>query len=236
MATTFDTLLPIVRARLIEPVAKFWADSELFDIMYLGARSVWRDVVDLKGEHYMTVDITNVTLEAQATSFTGIPADVHKIIMIEPRDLTENGPNVGLVFKPLEYQNPVVQSARASLPADPQNMVVYYSIAGQGAPVSVPTIYTAPKVTSQVEIAFSYVPTLGALTNTDFLPIPGEADNAIIAWTVAYARAKEREDRSPDPAWIGVFATEKEHLLQSLGLRQYQEPSYAEGVFSEYWG
>jgi hypothetical protein len=79
------------------------------------------------------------------------------------------------------------------------------------------------------------VPTLGDLTTNDFVPIPGEADNALVAWTVAFAHAKEREDRAPDANWLSIFSTEKQHLLQSLGLRQYQEPQYVQAQFEDYW-
>jgi hypothetical protein len=87
-----------------------------------------------------------------------------------------------------------------------------------------------------VSLRFVYVPTLATMTAASTVPIPGEADNALIAWTVAYARAKERDDRSPDPGWLTVYATEKQHLLQSLGLRQLQEPEYVKAMFEEYWG
>ena len=73
------------------------------------------------------------------------------------------------------------------------------------------------------------------MTSASNNPIPGESDNAVVAWTVAYARAKEREDRSPDPNWLAVYATEKQHLLQSLGLRQLQEPEFADAMFMSYW-
>lgn len=235
MATLFSALLPVVRSRLIEPVAKFWTDDEITQIMILGARDLWRDVVDLKQEHFLTIDATNVTFPANSTQLAGVPADVHKIYIIEPRDLTINGSNSGLSFKPLEYNNLTFQAARAMSPIDPSSSVLYYAIHQAGAPVGSPIIKVSPQVTSTVLVAMTYVPALGALTVASPNPVPGESDAAIIAWTVAFARAKEREDRSPDPAWIQDYATQKAHLLQSLGLRQYQEPSYAEAIFSEYW-
>jgi len=118
---------------------------------------------------------------------------------------------------------------------DPSNEVIYYSITSAGGPVNAPVIYCAPQVTSDVAIRFWYIPTLGDLVADDAVPIPGEADNALVTWTVAYARAKEREDRSPDPAWLAVYSAEKTNLLQSLGLRQYQEPSYVDAIFQEFW-
>lgn len=238
MSTIIRDLIPIVRDRLIEPegtTGSFWSDSELVTMAILGIRDLWRDVVDLKQEHFCVIDDEHVTLEASATKLSGIPQDVHKIYMIEPRNMTANAPNVGLMFKPLEYNKNLFQLARTQSPIDPQNDTIFYALRGQGAPASAYIVDVAPKVTSQVLISFTYIPTLGTLTEDSKVPIPGEADNAIIAWTVAYARAKERDDRSPDPAWMSVYATEKSHLLQSLGLRQYQEPSYVEAMWEEYW-
>jgi hypothetical protein len=236
MASLFSDLLSSVRFKLVESTAKFWTDAELYDIMFQGARDLWRSVVDLKQEHYLTIDVTNVSMAANSTSLTGVPADVHKIYMIEPRDLTINGANHGLSFKPLEYNSDLFQMARASQAMDPGNGVIYYAIMSQGAPVGAPTIKVAPQVTSAVDLAFSYCPVLGTLTSASNVPVPGEANNAIVSWTVAFARAKEREDRSPDPAWLSIYATDKQSLLQGLGLREYQDPLYTEAIWESYWG
>lgn len=213
----------------------FWSSAELIDLENSGIRDLWRDIVDLKQEHYLTIDTTNVSLAANSSTLTGVPTDVHKVYLIEPRDLSVNGSNHGLLFKPLDYNDSMFQLARSRDAIDPTNDTIYYAIHQQGAPVAAPTILVAPKVTSAVNISFCYCPTLGALTAASTVPIPGEADNAIVAWTVAFARAKEREDHSPDPSWLAVYAAEKAHLLQSLGLREYQEPSYAHAMFDEYW-
>lgn len=231
----FSDLLTPVRNHLIETTATFWSDSEIYSHMFRGAKDLWRDVVNLKQEHYITVNNDGVTLPANSSYLSGVPEDVHKIYMIEPSDLTVNGNNHGLLFKPLPYNNNTFQLARSKDAIDPQNDTIYYDIFKAGAPVGAPQVVVAPQVTSVVKISFVYVPTLGTLASTDPIPIPGEADNAIIAWTVAYARAKEREDRSPDPSWLAAYSTEKAHLLESLGLRQYQEPSYVEAVWEEYW-
>lgn len=235
MATLISAIESEARLRLVEPTARFWTSAELVAIIAAGIRDLWRSVVDLKAEHYLTIDTTNVTLSANANTLSGVPADVHKVTMIEARDLTSNGSNNNLIFKPLEYNDPIFQAARASSVIDPQNACIYYAITGQGAPVAAPVIYIAPKVNSAVNLAFHYVPTLGTLSAASTVPIPGEADNALIAWTVAYARAKESEDRSPDPNWIALYSTEKQNLLQSLGVRQLQEPIYVKALFSEYW-
>ncbi len=78
-----------------------------------------------------------------------------------------------------------------------------------------------------------YVYTLPTLLDTDSNPIPGESDNALIAWCVAYAKAKEQEteQRVPDPGWLAIYNTEKQGLLVALTPRQEQEEEIAEGLF-----
>lgn len=238
MSTLISSLIPVIRDRLIEPegtTGSFWSDSELTAIAILGIRDLWRDIVDLKQEHFCVIDTEHVSLEAQATQLSGVPQDVHKIYMIEPRDLTEQGSNHGLIFKPLPYNDNTFQLARSQVAIDPANDTIYYALRGAGSPVGADIIDVAPKVSSQVRIALTYIPTLGVLNGDNKVPIPGEADNAIISWTVAYARSKERDDRSPDPAWLNIYATDKAHLLQSLGLRQYQDASYVTAMWEEYW-
>ncbi|SRR5258708_94857 len=235
MAQPITYAVTLARRHLIEPVANFWSDDELTQLAIQGIKDLWRDIVDLKQEHFLTKNVLNVSYQPQTTVLTGVPLDVHKVYMIEPLDLSVNGSNHGLLFKPVPYNHTDFQLARSRDAIDPTNDTIYYALSGQGSPVGATTIDVAPKVTSQVKLNFVYVPTLSGLQTTDNIPIPGEADNAITAWIVAYARAKEREDRSPDPLWITIYATEKAHLLQSLGLRQYQEPTYAEALFAEYW-
>lgn len=213
----------------------FWSSAEIVDIINKGAKDLWRDIVDLKQEHFLTIDNTNVSYAPSSRTLTGVPSDVHKIYLIEARDITENGANTGLQFLPLDYNHHDFQLARSRDAIDPKNDTIYYSVAGAGAPVGAPTIYVAPYVSSTVTISFGYVPILSNLAAGDANPIPGESDQALIAWGVAFARAKERDDRSPDENWLAIYATEKQHLLSSLGLRQYQEPIYAEAEFAEYW-
>lgn len=235
MSAQISSLLPDIRDRLLEPTARFWTDAELVRLTILGIKDLWRDIVDLKQEHFLKVDPEHVSLPANSNLLSGVPEDVHKVYNIEVLDLTFNGSNSSLTFKPLDYNDPAFQDARAASSVDPSNTVIYYAITAPGAPVGPPIIRTAPQVNSAVRLSFSYCPTLGDLSAADLIPIPGEADNALVSWTVAYARAKEREDRAPDPAWLAIYATEKQHLLTSLGLREYQEPSYASAVFAEYW-
>jgi len=236
MPTQISAITAKARKRLIEDTASFWTDNELRDICIDGIKDLWRDIVDLKQEHYLTTNTTDVSFPASSTTLIGVPTDVHKIYMLEPVDTTSNSTNVGLTFQPLDYNHKDFIRARTLDAIDPTNSSIWYSIRGAGAPVGAPEIRCAPKVNSAVSIAFTYVPTLGPMDSNSFVPIPGEADNALVAWTVAYARAKEREDRAPDQGWLAIYSTEKQHLLQSLGLREYQEPSVATALFEEYWG
>ena len=197
-------------------------------------KDLWRATVDLKQEHYISVNNTDVTLPANSSTLSGLPSDIHKVYIIEARDQSTNSTNNSLIFIPLDYNDIRFQNSRGADAVDASSNTIYYAITGQGGPVNAPTIYCAPQVTSSVNISFVYVPTLQTLTAGSIVPIPGEADNALIAWTIAFARAKERDDRSPDPNYLAVYATEKQAILQSLGLRQYQEPTFATAVFEEY--
>lgn len=242
MSTLLSTIETSARRHLNETTASFWSSAEIIDIVNQGIRDLWRDIVDLKQEHFLTFDTTNVSLAADTATITGVPADVHKVYMIEPRDVSTTSANRNLHFEPLDYNHVRFQNARSSSNIDPQNGTIYYAIAGAGSPAddsggaTSTRIYVAPKVSSAVTLQFVYVPTLAVRVAAQVNPIPGESDNALIAWIVAFARAKEREDRSPDPAWLAIYATEKNHLLQSLGLRQYQEPTIVDGLYDAYWG
>lgn len=238
MATLISSIETQARRHLVESTASFWSSAEIVDIIGKGILDLWRDIVDLKAEHYLTIDTTNVTLAADTATLTGVPTSVHKVYLIEPLNNTSSGANQNVHFDPLDYNDSAFRDARASANVDPSNVVIYYAITGQGAPVGAPTIHVAPKITSAMSLRFCYVPVLATtdLEAGDNVPIPGEADNALIAWAVAYARAKERDDRSPDPGWLAVYTTEKQHLLQSLGQRQLQEPEYAKALFADYWG
>ncbi len=234
MATLISAIETKVRLRLEEPVAKFWSSDELVGIIADGIRDLWRDVVDLRREHFITIS-TSVTLPANTATMASVPTDVHKIIMITPLDISPDSANRGLAIRPTEFNSDYFQSALSRDAIEPSNDTIYYAVTGQGAPVGAPTLRVAPQSNTLVALSFAYVPTLGALTSASSVPIPGEADNALIAWAVSYARAKEREDRAPDPNWLSIYATEKAHLLKSLETRQTQEHEFASAMFEGYW-
>lgn len=212
----------------------FWSDDELFEHAKRGTTDLWKAVIDLHHEHFLTVNTTDVSLAAGATQLTGVPNDTFRVYLIESTDpLT-----TGLRFIPRAANNRDFVAARwlgSQTPVPPtRGVVIFYCLTGAGAPNSAPVVLTAPATASAVSLNFWYVPVLGVkqyVLETATNPIPGESDQALIAWIIAHARAKERDDRSPDPAWLAVYATEKSGLLTSLTPRQEQEAEYVESVF-----
>ena len=237
MSTLLSALETQARYYLNAPSSSdtYWSSAELIASANLCCHDLWRAVSDLRGLHICTLDVTNVSLAANATSLTGVPADCVRVHMLEPRDLSSSGTSRGLKFTPKPYNSVDFQSARAQDAVDPSSGEIFWVQMGAGGPVVAPTVMVAPKVTAAVNLSLTYVPVLGDLTAASANPIPGESDNAIIAWMVAYARAKEREDRAPDPGWLTIYATEKQNLLVSLTPRQDQEPMVASAFFEEYW-
>lgn len=239
MATLLSSLETQARRHLIETTAKFWSSAELIDIANKGIKDLWGAIIDLFQEHYLTVDTTNVSISASTESMSGVPTDVFRVFLIEPKTLSSAGSYRNLTFLPRDYNSPDFKNARRLGDVDPtQENIIYYALSGAGAPVGAPTVYVAPTLSSAIaagQIRFAYNPVIAAKVAADDNPIPGESDNALIAWMVAYARAKEREDRSPDPNWLAVYATEKQNILTRLTPRQTQEPDVAEAIFGSLW-
>lgn len=214
---------------------RFWSSEELIDILNKGIHDLWGALIDLNEDHHQTVDTTNVSMAADDDVLTGVPTDVFRVLLIEPLDMTASGAHRWVRFTPKPYNSSAFTNARALASQDPSaGLEIYYSVSQAGAPIGAPTIHVAPAVSTTITLRFVYVPTLAAKTASDSNPIAGQSDNALIAWTVAYARAKEREDRSPDPNWIAIYATEKNGLLVRLAPRQTQEPEVVEDFFGSY--
>lgn len=233
MATACADLLTIVRSHLHEAIARFWTDSELMALMTLGARDLWKAINDNFQDFFLTIDEGgSVSLPANATTLAGVPSDVTRVHLIEPLD-PDTFNNV--TFTPKPYEHPDFCAARAQPAVDSTAQMIYYHVSQAGAPVAAPTIHTAPKVLTAIPLRFVYVPTIAALTTASTNSIPGESDAALVAYTVAFARAKEREDRSPDPAWVAIYEKEKTKTLVSLTPREVQEPEHVEGIFDQYW-
>lgn len=234
MATLLSSLESQSRLHLKEVTASFWSSAELIDIMNKGIKDLWGAIVDLNDEHFLTIDITNVTMAANTATLTGVPTDVFRIRIIEPADTTNEGTRV--LFVPRDYNSPEFINARSQTAQDPANgLFINYTVSQAGAPVGAPTIHVAPQINTALALRVAYVPVQAAVAANANNPIPGESDNALIAWTIAYARAKEREDRSPDPNWLAVYATEKRNILVRCAPRQTQEPEVVDSLFGAYW-
>lgn len=212
----------------------FWNDAELLDLANRGCHDAWRTVIDLHQEHFMTVDVTNVSLAASTATITGVPADTFRVLLIQPRDTTDTGTSRTLRFTPAKYNSPEFITALSQSALDPTSGgEIFYAIASAGSPVAAPTIYIAPQISAAVTLRFVYIPTLATLTASSNNPIPGESDHCIIAWIVAHAVSKEREDRSPDPNWMAVYRMERDSIAIASAPRQEQVQRRVRGVFDD---
>ena len=235
MATLISALVTNARTTLVEASAQYWSDAELLVHAISGIKDMWRAVIDLGQDHFTTQDVALVSLAASSSVLTGVPADVFRVELIEPRDLTVANTARGVTFEPRALNHPDFTGARSLGSVDPSGRTIYFAVLGAGSPLAAPTIEVAPKLTSALLLRLSYTASIGALTAASNNPIPGDSDHAIEAWIISHARAKERDDRSPDPEWLAVYASDKKNILTSMTTRQTQEPDYAEALFESYW-
>lgn len=215
-------------------LGQFWSDEELLAIMVLGAKDLWRAFIDLHQDHFFTVDVLHVWLPANAEWLSGVPGNVHRVLTLEPLEASTN-----VTFTPTEYKSSAFRAMRTRPPADPTSapLEILYAVTGAGAPLGAPMIFTAPRVIVDLPIRLVYIPTLGSgFTLLDYNPVPGESDAALVAYTVAFALAKDREDRSPDPNWLAVYATEKTSCLTASTPRQEQVAPVVTGIFDAIYG
>lgn len=242
-ATTVASLLQQVRNQLVEPVAKFWADSELIAIMNNGVKDLWGAILDLHQDHYFRINTTDVVLQANSDQLTGVPSDCFRVLLIEPADTTVAADGHTVLFVPKKYNHPDFIIARTQSPNALDQLParqIYYDIAGLGPPVETMQILTAPEVTENLPVRLVYNPSLPPLTTDEMSinPVPGEADNALKAWTIAYAMAKEapgsQGERIPNPGWLAIYATEKQNILTRLTPREEQEPEVVDDLFQGY--
>lgn len=239
MATLLSSLETQARRTLQETSASFWSSAELVDIMNKCFKDLWRAIIDLHQEHYLTLDITNLAISASTEALTGVPSDCFRVHLIEPKVTSSSGTYRGLIFLPRDYNSPDFTAARTLGDVDgTQDNVIFYTLISAGPPTGAPSIIIAPTMSSAIaagNLRLAYVPTLAEKVAADNNPIPGESDQAVIAWTIAYALAKDRDDRTPDPNWISIYGTEKQNMLVSLTPRQTQEPDVVEPMFGGLW-
>jgi hypothetical protein len=233
VATLLSALVAQARKHLNEPTASFWTDQEIADHMNMAIKDLWRALNDNYQDFFLTNDATNVSQAASATTLSGVPADVAIVRGLEPRDLQTYG---GIKYEALNYMHPRFQAARSESAVDPlQGGKIYFWITGAGAPIAAPTIYVAPALSTALPLRLVYVPTLSAVALAGANPIPGESDQALIAWAVAHSLAKRKESQVPDGDWLTIYSTEKAHILTSLTPRQTQDEEVAEALFEAWW-
>ena len=230
MATLISANITNARKTLRETTASFWSDAELLVHALNGISDLWRRKLDVHQEHDLVVDETNVTLAANATTLAGIPSTAFRIISIEARDPSATATQ-GMEFVPRDWNHPDFVNARRNPAVDPAGAFIPYTILGQGPPVGTLTVRVGQKVTSAVNLTVAYLGTHGAAAAGDNNPIPGESNLAVEAYIVAHARAKERKDGMPDPAFLAVYEAEATKLQVVWTPRQEQELDVVEGMF-----
>ncbi len=233
MATEIADIITRARDQLSELSPRAWSDETLLDHANDAFRDLWRKIVDLYKHHFISID-ENVGITAGESVIGYVPEDLYRVVSIEPRVLGESNPNLSLIFEAKDWNHPKFVQARARGTISPTNAVIYYDLFQQGAPVNAPMIRIAPKLSSNVLLTLVYNQTLAPrYDETDYNPIPGEADKAVVCYIVANARAIEREDRAPDPEWLALYATEKTNLIVGLTPRQIQTPDVVQGMWEE---
>jgi hypothetical protein len=234
MATAISVIVSEARKTLLEPAevaGGFWTDAELVAIVNKGIKDLWRAINNQYQDYFLTINET-VALAANGTALTSVPDDCSVVRGLEQKDLSTY-PN--LVFDFCAWNDPKFQSARASQAFDPAlGGTVLWCVIGAGAPVAAPTIRVAPAVSTALTIRLSYIPVVPTVVAGDNNPIPGESDDALIAWLIAHAISKDTEGQMPNVAWLAKYKTEKENILVSLAPRQQDSQQVVEDVFAAY--
>lgn len=231
MATTLNTIIYRARKILLEDTPSFWSDAELLDIAIDGCKDLWKGIIDVYQDHFATINDTSMSLAANATTVSGVPTDMFRVKFIEPRDLNTY---VNTFFFPKDYGSDEFRSLRTWSAQDAIGTRFVYDLVGAGPPVGAPTLYVSPKVSAALNLTVGYIRSVSSsLTTASDNPIPGETDNALKLWIVAWARAKEREDRSPDPEYIKFYGDEKLGIIQAVTPREEDEPEVVAGLFDE---
>jgi hypothetical protein len=227
---TATEILAASRVNLIESAANFWADAELLTHLNRGVSDLWRAISNVHQDYFFTTSIA-ASMAANTATLTAVPTDVSIILGIEP---VTPASYPSLNFFPRRYTHPDMVAARAQDAEDPGSAgPIYYAPTGAGGPVGAPVIYVAPKITAAVPLRLTYVPTIPTLVGATANPIPGQSDQALIAWVTAHALGKQAS-QVPDAGWMAVYKVEKDNILLFVAPRQDDEPDVAEAIFEGY--
>lgn len=229
--TLGDIIYDLRKAYLHDETSVNWDDDELLGHARKGISRLWRRIVDVYENHFLTIDSEHAFIDANATQISGIPDDCYRVVLVEPRVIGPSSLNPGLVFKPKKWQDPMFLNARATSPIAPTEGIIYYQLHEQGPPIGPPVVRIGPAISSSMLLTIAYNQRLPVETydeDTDN-PIPGDSDHALTCWIVAHAKTKDREDQRPDRGWLDDFDTELATILTSLAPRQVQEQEHVEG-------
>lgn len=229
MATTLSFIVTMSRDRLNEPVPRFWSNAELLRYANRGIRDMHRQLGATHQAYFHEIS-TLVTHPANGTQLTLVPTNVTIIHGLEPADMAANP---SLFYQRRDYNHPEFQSARAETAKDPsQGGIVLYAPTQAGGPVAAPVIYVAPLLSALRLLRLTFMPTVGAeLVATDPNPIPGESDNALIHWIVAYARGRQTGKQQPDDVELALYQRELDRIMAAITPRDDSEPEVVEGMF-----
>jgi hypothetical protein len=241
MATLISTIIANARIDLLANGGvlaggsddDYWTDDELLTHFQNGAKDMWRSILDLYKGHFLTVDITHMSIAADNPLVQGVPTNLFRVDLIRPLNIGFQSGSRGLIFKYVDnVTHPRFVQAQAFGSVAARNNVIWYTVINAGAPTAAPDIMIAPTLSEALNPLYVvYGPILGTMSSGSNNPIPGESDKALQAYVAAFARCKDREDRSPDPEFISIYATEKKSILTALTPRSIQDVETVVGMW-----
>jgi hypothetical protein len=240
--STCQSIIDNARVHLNDPNKTFWSDAELLVHLNAGAKDCWRHVQNLLQDYFFQIiEDGTVTQDVNATTLTIATSPTPKIYKIQGIEPVTQANYPALNYFPRKYMHPDMVRARTADAVDPGSCgPAYYAIAGRGND-ALPTIYVAPKFTAQVPIRLVFTPGIGTLLIGDANPIPGESDQALENFIVAYAKPKETDEDgagqnpgTPDAGWLAMYKAERDSMCVSLDPRQEDQPDVAEGVHENF--
>ena len=233
MATALSAIVTISRDRLNEPVPRFWSNAELLRYANRGIRDMHRQLGATHQNYFHQISVA-VTHAVDATQLSDVPTNVTIVHGLEPADLTTN-PH--LYYERKDYNHPDFQAARSIAARDPSSgLTIYYAVTQAGGPVAAPVILVAPKINEARTLRLTFMPTVGnELVTTDPNPIPGESDNALVHWIVAYARGRQTKQQGPDEKELGLYQNELNRIMAAITPRDDSQPEVVEAMFMEHW-
>jgi hypothetical protein len=232
MPTTLQTILTDARAAINAQSDPFWSDPEILRYINRGIADVRRSINQTHQDYHFELDVT-VEHQPGVDTLVNVPADCGVIYGLEVVDRAAHP----LLYVRKDWQHASFQDARQRSGLDPlTGGIIYYTATGVGAPLAAPTIRVAPPVSAVVTLRLTYQPvpdiTLGL---SDNVPLPANADEALIQWTVAYMVGRQRPDQQPDATRMGLYNVEVQKIMVAIAPRDESETRTVEPLFEEYW-